>query len=113
MSNKSHNMSNKSHNMSNKKGKVDNIKEEILDIKPTVSPSFSVGNSSTPMKKTTPKKVLTPKKTIYQNTALKSALLKQSIPSHKIDETMIKLKITQSTNITKELINHFIRSIKF
>jgi hypothetical protein len=108
---------NKSQNLSNKKDKGkdnnikdNNIKEKILDIKPTSSPSFSVGNN---VKKTTPRKVLTPKKNIYQNNVLKSALLKQSIPARKIDETMIQLKITQQTNITKDLINNFIRSIKF
>jgi hypothetical protein len=111
---------NKSQNLSNKKGKDNNIKEKILDIKPTSSPSFSVGNNTnhnkkiTPNKKTTPRKVLTPKKNnIYQNNVLKSALLKQSIPARKIDETMIKLKITPQTTITKDLINNFIRSIKF
>ena len=45
----------------------------------------------------------------YENKTLKNALLKQGFSNQKINEFMVRMKITQKTPITKELINMFLR----
>ena len=52
-----------------------------------------------------------PKKIVYQNTVLKNALLKHKVPANKIDSTMQKMKITQKTPVTKELIDNFLKNL--
>ena len=75
----------------------DNIQEKIKEvgIKPTTSPQFTVGV----------------KKTFY-NENLRNAMMKQNFDPRKIDQTMIKMKITPQTKITKELLNDFLTALK-
>ena len=76
----------------------DNIQEKIKEvgIKPTTSPQFTVGS----VKKT------------YSNQSLRNAMVKQNFDPRKIDQTMIKMKITPNTKITKELLNDFLNKLK-
>ena len=75
----------------------DNIQEKIKEvgIKPTTSPQFTVGV----------------KKKFY-NENLRNAMMKQNFDPRKIDQTMIKMKITPQTKITKELLNDFLTALK-
>ena len=75
----------------------DNIQEKIKEvgIKPTTSPQFTVGV----------------KKKFY-NENLRNAMMKQNFDPRKIDQTMIKMKITPQTKITKELVNDFLTALK-
>ena len=75
----------------------DNIQEKIKEvgIKPTTSPQFTVGV----------------KKKFY-NDNLRNAMMKQNFDPRKIDQTMIKMKITPQTKITKELVNDFLTTLK-
>ena len=75
----------------------DNIQEKIKEvgIKPTTSPQFTVGV----------------KKKFY-NENLRNAMMKQNFDPRKIDQTMIKMKITPQTKITKELVNDFLTTLK-
>ena len=75
----------------------DNIQEKIKEvgIRPTTSPQFTVGV----------------KKKFY-NENLRNAMMKQNFDPRKIDQTMIKMKITPQTKITKELLNDFLTALK-
>jgi hypothetical protein len=75
----------------------DNIQEKIKEvgIKPTTSPQFTVGSVKT-----------------YSNQSLRNAMVKQNFDPRKIDQTMIKMKITPHTKITKELLNDFLKKLK-
>ena len=52
------------------------------------------------------------KKVNYGNITLKKALLKQRLPSRKIDEVMVRMKITPTTKITKTLLTTFLKNMK-
>ena len=75
----------------------DNIQEKIKEvgIKPTTSPQFTVGV----------------KKKFY-NENIRNAMIKQKFDPRKIDQTIIKMKITPQTKITKELLNDFLTALK-
>ena len=57
-------------------------------------------------------KINPPKKRNYQNIGLKNVLIKQGFDSIKIDKCINQMKITQSTPVTKELINIFLSKLK-
>jgi len=75
----------------------DNIQEKVkeIGIKPSTSPQFTVD-----VKKK------------YYNQNLRNAMMKQNFDPRKIDQTMIKMKITPQTKITKELLNEFLEQLK-
>ena len=74
----------------------ENVKE--IGIKPTSPPQFTIGDTG-------------PIKNNYGNHTLRNAMVKQNFDPRKIDQTMIKMKVTPHTKITKELINEFLNKI--
>ena len=52
------------------------------------------------------------KKIIYENKILKNSLINQGFASNKIDKIMKIMKITNKTEITKELLNSFLDKLK-
>ena len=93
-------------NIQNKKKNDVQPKNNMKNIQPPVNIKPTNVNSNFIITKPSP-----PKKIIYQNIILKNALLKHNVPSSKIDATMQKMKITQKTPVTKELINNFLKNL--
>ena len=91
----------------------DSTDEETED---EIETDYETDYSSEEEEKPPPKKGKEKRKPIqkvnYGNITLKKALLKQKLPSRKIDEVMVRMKITPETKITKKLLTNFLKNMK-